>query len=153
MENAFLKMNNLIHQNGLTVEKVLNSINEIEIQGLSEMEKSSLLFRLIEVYFTDKQFSKNELRIIDTFKSLFEIKEGVLLKNKPNAIRVFSMKQIEFFLKDGELDDIETEKLVSLQSAFDLSYDEFRGLLKDPLSELIENGLDKDLVGKNYFLL
>ena len=153
MENAFLKMNNLIHQNGLTVEKVLNSINEIEIQGLSEMEKSSLLFRLIEVYFTDKQFSKNELRIIDTFKSLFEIKEGVLLKNKPNAIRVFSMKQIEFFLKDGELDDIETEKLVSLQSAFDLSYDEFRELLKEPLMELIENGLDKDLVGKNFFLL
>ncbi len=63
------------------------------------------------------------------------------------------MKQIEFFLKDGELDDIETEKLVSLQSAFDLSYDEFRRLLKAPLSELVENGLDKDLVGKNYFLL
>lgn len=153
MENAFLKVNNLIHQNGLTVEKFLNSINEIEIQGLSEMEKSNLLFRLIEVYFADKQFSQNELRIIGNFKSLFQIKEGVLLKNQSNAIRVFSMKQIEFFLKDGELDDIETEKLVSLQSAFDLSYDEFRELLKAPLSELVENGLDKDLVGKNYFLL
>lgn len=71
MENAFLKVNNLIHQNDLTVEKVLNSLNNIEIQGLSEMEKSNFLFRLIEVYFTDKQFSQNELKIIDTFKSLF----------------------------------------------------------------------------------
>lgn len=153
MSDVFLKVNNLIHQRGLTPIILETKLSSSEIKQLSKNERATLIFRMIEVYFSDKQLTLDEVKIIDTLKSIFTLKEGVLLETKPDAIRVFCMNQIDFFLKDGIIDSVEVEKLVSLQDVFDLSYDEFRSLLMLPLQDKVKDGLDKELIGENYFLL
>lgn len=153
MSDVFLKVNNLIHQRGLTPIILETKLSSSEIKQLSKNERATLIFRMIEVYFSDKQLTLDEVKIIDTLKSIFTLKEGVLLEMKPDAIRVFCMNQIDFFLKDGIIDSVEVEKLVSLQDVFDLSYDEFRSLLILPLQDKVKDGLDKELIGENYFLL
>lgn len=153
MSDVFLKVNNLIHQRGLTPIILETKLSSSEIKQLSKNERATLIFRMIEVYFSDKQLTLDEVKIIDTLKSIFTLKEGVLLETKPDAIRVFCMNQIDFFLKDGIIDSVEVEKLVSLQDVFDLSYDEFRSLLILPLQDKVKDGLDKELIGENYFLL
>lgn len=154
MSDVYFEINHLLHSSVLTSELLIEKLKNERLNELSMLEKTHLIFIIIDVCFRDKIFTKIEFKNIETLKGLLKINEGDLLKNKPDAIKTFILIQIDFFLKDGVLDEIETEKLISLQSVFDLSFDEFRNLLFDELKALvIEKGLDKESIGQNYFLL
>jgi hypothetical protein len=86
-------------------------------------ELLDVLLFFIEQCLDDHSLSDDEQIALDHLKRLFRVREGDFYTLRRDAIADMFRGEISRILEDGKVDRLEALHQVSLQRAFDLSYD------------------------------
>jgi hypothetical protein len=136
------KMSNLISTNDLDRKKLENILKEHSIRVIEEIKEEiiDLLLFYINIILNDNIITEKEAINVNQLKRFFKIEEGDFYNYGYNDVQNILNKQFERIYENNEIDTEEALHKVMLQELFDLSYDQFLGLVDREVKAALQRG-------------
>jgi hypothetical protein len=136
------KMSNLISTNDLDRKKLENILKEHSIRGIEEIKEEiiDLLLFYINIILNDNIITEKEADNVNRLKRFFKTEEGDFYRYRYKEVLDILNKQFERINENNEIDTEEALHKVMLQELFDLSYDQFLGLVDREVRAALQRG-------------
>ena len=106
-------------------------------------ELLDLVLFYIRSCLTDHPLTADEISNVHRLKLIFHIREGNLHSSRGEEINEILVAEIAKILSDKSVDPAEALRLVDLQRVFDLSYDQFLQLVREPIDKIVNELIDQ----------